>query len=52
MAMRDSLPAVLPATGVAALVRRIVGLPLGVSFAGLWLMVMVVTALGADFMLP
>jgi peptide/nickel transport system permease protein len=52
MAMRDSLPAVLPATGVAALVRRIVGLPLGVSFAALWLMVMVVTALGADFMLP
>lgn len=52
MAMRDSLPAVLPATGVAALVRRIVGLPLGVSFAGLWLIVMVVIALGADFMLP
>ena len=52
MAMRDSLPAVLPATGVAALVRRIAGLPLGVTFAGLWLMVMVVTALGADFMLP
>ena len=52
MAIRDSLPAVLPATGIAALVRRIAGLPLGVSFAGLWLMVMVVTALGADFMLP
>jgi len=52
MAMRDSLPAVLPATGLAALVRRIAGLPLGVSFAGLWLAAMIVIALGADFMLP
>src|SRR3990167_2854002 len=52
MAMRDSLPAVLPTTGVAAFVRRIAGLPLGVSFAGFWLTVMVVIALGADAMLP
>lgn len=52
MAMRDSLPAVLPATGIAALARRIAGLPLGVSFAGLWLVAMVVISLGAEFMLP
>ena len=52
MAMRDSLPAILPATGVSALVRRLAGLPLVVTFAGLWLAAMIVVALGADAMLP
>jgi peptide/nickel transport system permease protein len=52
MAIRESLLVTLPPTGLAALIRRAAGLPVGVLFAGFWLAVMLVIALGADFLRP
>lgn len=53
MAMHESsLPVTLRSAGLGALVRRAAGLPAGVLFAAFWLGVMVVIALGADFLRP
>ena len=53
MAIRESsLGVALPASGAAALLRRVAGLPAGVLFAGFWLGAMIVIALGADVLRP
>ena len=53
MAIRESsLGVALPASGSAALLRRVAGLPAGVLFAGFWLGAMIVIALGADVLRP
>jgi peptide/nickel transport system permease protein len=52
MAVRDTLPAPLAPSTLGTIARRIVRLPFAVSLATLWLALMVVVALGADFLLP
>jgi peptide/nickel transport system permease protein len=52
MAVRDTLPAPLPTSTLAALARRVARLPFAVSLATIWLALMVVVALGADLLLP
>ena len=52
MAVRDALPAPLPTSTLGAIGRRVARLPFAVSLATLWLVLMVVVALGADFLLP
>lgn len=52
MAVRDSLPASLPGSALGDLARRVARLPFAVSLATLWLVLMIVLALGADFLMP
>jgi peptide/nickel transport system permease protein len=56
MAIRDALPAPLPTSTppstLATIARRVARLPFAVSLATLWLLGMVVIAVGADFLLP
>ena len=52
MTVRDALPAALPTSTLGAIGRRVARLPFAVSLATLWLVLMVVIALGADFLLP
>ena len=52
MAVRDALPAPLPTSTLGTIARRVARLPFAVSLATLWLVLMVVIALGADFLLP
>lgn len=52
MAVRDALPAPLPTSTLATMARRVARLPFAVSLATIWLMLMVVVALGADLLLP
>ena len=56
MALRDALPAPLPTSSppstLGAIARRVARLPFAVSLATLWLALMAVIALGADFVLP
>jgi peptide/nickel transport system permease protein len=52
MAVRDALPAPLPTSTLGTIARRVARLPFAVSLATLWLVLMVVIALGADFLRP
>jgi len=52
MTLRDTLAPPLPVSFLGRLVRPLARWPLGVLFAGLWLALMVIVALGADFLLP
>jgi peptide/nickel transport system permease protein len=52
MAVRDALPGPPPASTLATIARRVARLPFAVSLATLWLVLMVVIALGADVLLP
>ncbi|MGD9884665.1 MAG: hypothetical protein AB7U95_31635 [Reyranella sp.] len=52
MALRDSLPVRLPGSTLGDIVRRIGRLPFAIGLAALWLVLMVVVALGADFLMP
>ena len=52
MAVRDALPAPLPTSTLGTIARRVARLPFAVSLATLWLVLMVVIALGADVLLP
>jgi peptide/nickel transport system permease protein len=52
MAVRDALPAPLPTSTLGTIARRVARLPFAVSLATLWLGLMAVIALGADFLLP
>ncbi len=52
MAIRDALPAPLPTSTLGAFARRVARLPYAVSLATIWLVLMVVVALGADLLLP
>ncbi|MGH8431715.1 MAG: ABC transporter permease [Solimonas sp.] len=54
MALRDALPASspLPTSALGAFARRFRRWPFGVLLAGLWLLLMVVIAAGADLLLP
>ncbi|MFO1083563.1 MAG: ABC transporter permease [Reyranellaceae bacterium] len=52
MAVRDSLPALQPGSILGDIARRIARLPLAVNLAALWLVLMIVLALGADFLMP
>ena len=53
MALSDNaLPRPLPASALGGVARRLRRWPLGVVLAGLWLLAMVVIALGADLLLP
>ena len=52
MAVRDALPAPPPTSTLGTIARRVARLPFAVSLATLWLVLMVVIALGADFLLP
>ena len=52
MTVRDALPAPLPTSTLGAIGRRVARLPFAVSLATLWLVLMVVIALGADVLRP
>ncbi|MBY0323930.1 MAG: ABC transporter permease [Reyranella sp.] len=52
MAVRDAIPAPLPTSTLAAIARHVARLPFAVGLATLWLVLMVVIALGADLLLP
>jgi peptide/nickel transport system permease protein len=56
MAVRDVLPAPLPTSTppsiLGTIARRVARLPFAISLATLWLVLMAVIALGADFLLP
>ena len=52
MALRDALPATLPSSPLAAAGRRLARVPFGIGLATLWLLLMVVAALGADLLTP
>ena len=52
MAVRVSLPVPVPGSMLGDIARRVAGLPFAVSLGALWLALMVVLALGADFLMP
>ncbi|WP_421994630.1 ABC transporter permease [Reyranella sp.] len=52
MAVRDALPAALPASPIAAIGRRLARIPFGVGLAAAWLLLMAVCAVGADLIRP
>ena len=52
MAVRDSRPVRLPGSTLGNIARRVARLPFAVSLAALWLILMVIVALGADFLMP
>ncbi len=52
MAVRDALPAPIRTPTLGSLARRIGRPPFAVSLATAWLLLMVVVALGADWLLP
>lgn len=52
MAVRESLPVPLPGSIVGDIARRVTRLPFAVSLGALWLVLMIVLALGADFLMP
>lgn len=52
MAVREPLPVHLPGSILCDIARRIVRLPFAVSLGVLWLLMMIVLAFGADFLMP
>ena len=56
MTVRDALPTPLPTSTppsiLGTIARRVARLPFAISLATLWLVLMAVIALGADFLLP
>jgi len=52
MALRESLPVVVPSSWLATVTRRAAALPLGVTLALAWLAVMIGAALLADWITP
>src|SRR4029450_11309836 len=56
MTVRDALPAPLPTSTppsiLGTIARRVARLPFAISLATVWLGLMAVIALGADFLLP
>jgi peptide/nickel transport system permease protein len=52
MAVRESLPVPLPGSILGDIARRVARLPFAVSLGALWLVLMIVLALGADFLMP